>query len=336
MFKFSYEELSTATFNFRLANKIGEGGFGAVYYAELRGQKAAIKKMDMQASRQFLAELKVLTQTHHLNLVRLIGYCVEDSLFLVYEYIENGNLSQHLHESVPEREPLPWFIRVQIALDSARGIEYIHEHTIPVGHVHCDIKSANILIDKYFQGKVIHLLCKSILEEEKTCEVADFGLTRLTKLGSKSHVAGTFGYMPPEYVQYGDVSPKVDVFAFGVVLYELISAKPAIIRANNPDAEAKGLVALFDEVLSQADPKDDLVQLVDPRLGDNYPLDSVYKMAQLAKACTHEDPRLRPSMRNVVVALMTLSSSSMEDWDPGSIYVDQTFSLMMRADNSNM
>ncbi|KAJ0804534.1 putative non-specific serine/threonine protein kinase [Helianthus annuus] len=87
----------------------------------------------------------------------------------------------------------------------------------------------------------------------------------------------------------------------------------------------------FDEVLSRADPKDDLVQLVDPRLGDKYPLDSVYKMAQLAKACTHEDPRLRPSMRNVVVALMTLSSSSMEDWDPGSIYVDKTFSLMMRG-----
>ncbi|KAJ0614105.1 putative protein kinase RLK-Pelle-LysM family [Helianthus annuus] len=127
--------------------------------------------MDMQASRQFLAELKVLTQTHHLNLVHLIGYCVKDSLFLVYEYIENGNLSQHLHESVPEKDPLPWFIRVQIALDPARGIEYIHEHTIPVGHVHCDIKSANILIDKNFQGKVIHLLCKSILEEEKTCEV---------------------------------------------------------------------------------------------------------------------------------------------------------------------
>ncbi|KAJ0614103.1 putative protein kinase RLK-Pelle-LysM family [Helianthus annuus] len=298
--EFSYEELSTATFNFRLANKIGEGGFGAVFYAELRGQKAAIKKMDMQASRQFLAELKVLTQTHHLNLVRLIGYCVEDSLFLVYEYIENGNLSQHLHESVPEKDPLPWFIRVQIALDSARGIEYIHEHTIPVGHVHCDIKSANILIDKNFQGKV-----------------ADFGLTRLTKLGSKSHVAGTFGYMPPEYVQYGDVSPKVDVFAFGVVLYELISAKPAIIKANEPGAEAKGLVALFDEVLSKADPKDDLVQLIDPRLGDKYPIDSVCKMAQLAKACTHEDPRLRPSMRDVVVELMTISSSSMEDWDVG-------------------
>ncbi|KAJ0804536.1 putative protein kinase RLK-Pelle-LysM family [Helianthus annuus] len=123
--------------------------------------------------------------------------------------------------------------------------------------------------------------------------------------------------MPPEYVQYGDVSPKVDVFAFGVVLYELISAKPAIIKANEPGAEAKGLVALFHEVLSKADPKDDLVQLIDPRLGDKYPIDSVCKMAQLAKACTHEDPRLRPSMRDVVVELMTISSSSMEDWDVG-------------------
>ncbi|KAL8498105.1 hypothetical protein ACS0TY_021437 [Phlomoides rotata] len=94
--EFSYEELAKATDDFSIANKIGQGGFGAVYYAELRGEKAAIKKMDMQASKEFLAELKVLTHVHHLNLVRLIGYCVEGSLFLVYEYIENGNLSQHL------------------------------------------------------------------------------------------------------------------------------------------------------------------------------------------------------------------------------------------------
>ncbi|KAI7739105.1 hypothetical protein M8C21_013770, partial [Ambrosia artemisiifolia] len=210
--EFSYEELSTATCNFSLANKIGQGGFGAVYYAELRGevdiqvlQKAAIKKMDMQASRQFLAELKV----------RLIGYCVEDFLFLVYEYIENGNLSQHLHGS--GRDPLPWSTRIQVALDSARGLEYIHEHIVPV-YVHCDIKSANIMIDKNFHGKV-----------------ADFGTTRLNVVGSRSRLA----------------------------------AKEAIIRSNEPDAEPKGLVAL-------ADPKEELVKMIDPRLGGNYTLDSVY------------------------------------------------------------
>ncbi|XP_034901307.1 lysM domain receptor-like kinase 3 isoform X2 [Populus alba] len=309
--EFSYEELAKATDDFSLANKIGEGGFGTVYYAELRGEKAAIKKMDVQDSKEFFAELKVLTHVHHLNLVRLIGYCVEGSLFVVYEYIENGNLSQHLRGS--GKDPLTWSTRVQIALDSARGLEYIHEHTVPV-YIHRDIKSANILIDKDFRGKV-----------------ADFGLTKLTKVGSASlltRLVGTFGYMSPEYAQYGDVSPKLDVFAFGVVLYELISAKEAIVKANDSSAESRGLIALFEDVLNQPDPGEDLRKLVDPRLGEDYPLDSVRKVAQLAKACTHENPQVRPSMRSIVVALMTLSSST-EDWDVGSFYENQALVNLM-------
>ncbi|KAF6173237.1 hypothetical protein GIB67_026932 [Kingdonia uniflora] len=309
--EFSYEELAKATDDFNLANKIGEGGFGVVYYAELRGERAAIKKMDMQASKEFLAELKVLTHVHHLNLVRLIGYCVEGSLFLVYEFIENGNLSQYLHGA--ERDPLPWSTRVQIALDSARGLEYIHEHTVPV-YIHRDIKSANILIDKNFHGKV-----------------ADFGLTKLTEVGSASlqtRLVGTFGYMPPEYAQYGDVSPKVDVYAFGVVIYELISAKEAVVKTHGNIAETRGLVALFEDILNQPDPNEDLKSVVDPRLGDSYPLDSVRKMAQLAKACTQENPQLRPSMRSIVVALMTLSSTT-EDWDVGSFYENQALMNLM-------
>ncbi|CAK9155379.1 unnamed protein product [Ilex paraguariensis] len=309
--EFSYEELAKATNDFSIANKIGQGGFGSVYYAELRGEKAAIKKMDMQATREFLAELKVLTHVHHLNLVRLIGYCTEGSLFVVYEYIENGNLSQHLHGS--GMDPLPWPTRVQIALDSARGLEYIHEHTVPA-YIHRDIKSANILIDKNFHGKV-----------------ADFGLTKLTEVGSTAlptRLVGTFGYMPPEYAQYGEVSPKIDVYAFGVVLYELISAKEAIVKANGSVAESKGLVALFEEVFSHPDAGKDLCKLVDPRLGDNYPLDSVRKMAQLAKACTHENPQLRPSMRSLVVVLMTLSSTT-EDWDVRSFYENEALTNLM-------
>ncbi|CAL5411904.1 unnamed protein product [Camellia sinensis] len=274
--EFSYEELAKATDDFSLANKIGQGGFGSVYYAELRGE------------------------------VRLIGYCVEGSLFLVYEFIENGNLSQHLRGL--GRDPLPWSTRVQIALDSARGLEYIHEHTVPV-YIHRDIKSANILIDKSFHAKV-----------------ADFGLAKLTEVGSTSlhtRLVGTFGYMPPErYAQYGDVSPKIDVYAFGVVLYELISAKEAIVKTNEVVTESTGLVALFEDTLKQPDPKQDLQKLVDPRLGDDYPLDSVCKIAHLARACTQENPQLRPSMRSIVVALMTLSSST-EDWDVGSFYENQ-------------
>ncbi|GJR92250.1 chitin elicitor receptor kinase [Tanacetum coccineum] len=139
-------------------------------------------------------------------------------------------------------------------------------------------------------------------------------------------INGSFGSLKVH--QYGDVSPKVDVYAFGVVLYELISAKEAIVKANGSVTESKGLVALFDEVLSQPDPKDDLIKIIDPRMGDNYPLDSVRKMAQLAKACTHENPQLRPSMRSIVVALMTLSSST-EDWDVGSFYDNQTLVSLM-------
>ncbi|KAK7300375.1 hypothetical protein RJT34_11219 [Clitoria ternatea] len=299
--EFSYEELANATDNFSIANKIGQGGFGEVYYAELNGEKAAIKKMDMQASREFLAELNVLTRVHHLNLVRLIGYCIEGSLFLVYEYIENGNIRQHLRKS--DGEPLPWSTRIQIALDSARGLQYIHEHTVPV-YIHRDIKSENILLDKNFCAKV-----------------ADFGLTKLIDVGSSSlptvNMKGTFGYMPPEYA-YGNVSPKIDVYAFGVVLYELISAKEAVIKGGISVTALKGLVALFDEVFEQPDPTEGLKKLVDPRLGDNCPIDSVMKMAQLAKACTENDPQKRPNMSSVVVTLTALISTT-EDWDIASI-----------------
>nr|XP_004491136.1 lysM domain receptor-like kinase 3 [Cicer arietinum] len=304
--EFSYQELAKATNNFSLDNKIGQGGFGAVYYAELRGEKTAIKKMDVQASTEFLCELKVLTHVHHLNLVRLIGYCVEGSLFLVYEHIDNGNLGQYLHGI--GTEPLPWSSRVQIALDSARGLEYIHEHTVPV-YIHRDVKSANILIDKNLRGKV-----------------ADFGLTKLIEVGNSTlhtRLVGTFGYMPPEYAQYGDVSPKIDVYAFGVVIYELISAKNAVLKTGESVAESKGLVALFEEALNKSDPCEGLRKLVDPRLGENYPIDSVLKMAQLGRACTRDNPLLRPSMRSIVVALMTLSSPT-EDCDDDTSYENQT------------
>ncbi|XLT29717.1 hypothetical protein HN873_061009 [Arachis hypogaea] len=173
--EFSYQELAKATNNFSSDNKIG--------------QKAAIKKMDVQASTEFLSELKVLTHVYHLNLIEFLWHSVNLNLtlinlgafdwilrrgisFLVYEYIENGNLGQYLHGTVPNstfnlcyhtsdnvgnmiprREPLAWSTRVQIALDSPRGLEYIHEHTIPV-YIHRDVKPANILIYKDFHGKV--------------------------------------------------------------------------------------------------------------------------------------------------------------------------------------
>lgn len=303
--EFSYRELSDATNNFSIAKKIGQGGYGSVYYGELHGQKLAIKMMNLQATKEFLAELKVLTRVHHTNLVRLVGFCTHESLFLVYEYVENGTLSQHLKGSTP----LSWEARIQVALDAARGLEYIHEHTTPT-YIHRDIKSSNILLDNNFRAKV-----------------ADFGLTKLTESGTgsstlPSRLVGTFGYMAPEYARFGDISAKSDVYSFGVVLFEIISAKDAIVHnldgssaLPGSKAGSHGLVTLFEEVLSDTvNGKEKLRSLVDPALGDDYPLESVWKMATLAGACTREEPLLRPNMRVVVVALMTLSSSTQE-WD---------------------
>ncbi|GAB2252610.1 hypothetical protein Droror1_Dr00005457 [Drosera rotundifolia] len=292
--EFTYKELAQATNNFSVSNKIGEGGFGWVFLAELRGQKAAAKKMKMKASKSFLAELKILMNVNHMNLVQLIGFCIERSLILVYEFIDNGNLSQHLRE--PGRDPLPWSTRVQIALDSARGIQYLHEHTTPA-YIHRDIKSDNILIDKNFRAKV-----------------ADFGLTKLIELGSETlhteRAAGTFGYMPTEYARYGSVSPKIDVYAFGVVLFELISARTALVGEIDETAVPQKLSTLFDDALRQRNPAQNLSELVDPALGDDYPSESIYKMAMLARACTLDDPKLRPNMRAVCVALETLSTNA--------------------------
>ncbi|WJX59079.1 hypothetical protein P8452_44457 [Trifolium repens] len=321
--EFSYEELANATDNFSLANKIGQGGFGEVYYGELKGQKIAIKKMKMQATREFLSELKVLTSVHHWNLVHLIGYCVEGYLFLVYEYMENGNLSQNLHNTA--KEPMTWSTRLQIALDVARGLEYIHDHSVRV-YIHRDIKSENILLNENLTGKI-----------------ADFGLTKLTDIASSTdntdHVAGTFGYMPPENA-YGRISRKIDVYAFGVVLYELISAKAAVIKIDKTKLDSKSLeiktdesideykslVALFDEVIDEeGNPiEQGLRKLVDPRLGDNYSIDSIIK---LAKTCTNRDPKQRPRMRAVVLSLMKLNSTI----DDGSMIVSEALSPTMEA-----
>jgi chitin elicitor receptor kinase 1 len=313
--EFTYEELANATDNFSIANKIGQGGFAVVFYGVIRGQRLAIKRMNLQSTKEFRAELQVLTHVHHTNLVQLIGYCTTDYLFLVYEFVENGTLDFHLHSARAAREPLSWSFRVQIALDAARGLEYIHEHTRP-SYIHRDIKSANILLDEQFHAKV-----------------ADFGLTKLTATkvedsGVKpTNVVGTWGYMAPEYARFGDVSPMLDVYAFGIVLLEILSGKEAIIRGaltedippsiGRPTEEQRALVHYFEPLLKGANGKDKLPKFMDPALGDNYPSDAAWKMVQLAAACTHELPSNRPTMRKAVVSLMTLSSTTHE-WEVGA------------------
>eukprot|EP01018_Ginkgo_biloba_P013951 Gb_30505 [translate_table: standard] len=216
---FMYDEILAATDNFGESKKIGKGSYGSVYLGNLRDKEVAIKQMINTKSKEFLAELKVLCKVHHTNLVELIGYSVGgEHLFLIYEFAKNGALSDHLHDPITKGyQPLSWISRVQIALDSAKGLEYIHENTKP-RFIHRDVKTSNILLDVDLRAKI-----------------ADFGLAKLsehsTEGGMMTGVVGTFGYLAPEYVRDGHATTKSDVYAFGVVLMELITGQEALRKS---------------------------------------------------------------------------------------------------------
>ncbi|KAI5080807.1 hypothetical protein GOP47_0003990 [Adiantum capillus-veneris] len=283
---FSYEELVVATENFSLSRQIGKGGFATVFYGEWQGQKLAVKQMDMKATQEFLNEIRILSSVHHANLVDLIGYCTEKYLVLVYEYVDNGTLAHHLRSG---KNPLQWITRVQIALDAARGVEYMHDHTRPT-YIHRDLKPSNILLDSNFHAKV-----------------GDFGLTRLVDPDGEGwtrtiQACGTLGYMAPEYAQFGTISVKLDVYSFGVILYQLVSGREALAGQLSGQ-----LLPQFEEVLKRSDGQESVISLVDPALGTEYSFESVWKMVKLAYRCTQRDPDLRPPMRDIVMELMTLS-----------------------------
>ncbi|KAG0539336.1 hypothetical protein BDA96_03G314300 [Sorghum bicolor] len=318
---FTYEEILTSTDSFSDANLLGHGTYGSVYYGVLRDQEVAIKRMMATKTKEFIVEMKVLCKVHHASLVELIGYAAsKDELFLVYEYSQNGSLKNHLHD--PESKgcsSLSWIFRVQIALDAARGLEYIHEHTKD-HYVHRDIKSSNILLDGSFRAKI-----------------SDFGLAKLVVKSSDAEasvtkVVGTFGYLAPEYLRDGLATTKSDVYAFGVVLFELISGKEAITRAEgmgaSSNSERRSLASVMLTALRKCPNSTymgNLKDCIDHNLRDLYPHDCAYKMAMLAKQCVDEDPVLRPDMKQVVITLSQILLSSIE-WEATQAGNSQVFS----------
>lgn len=318
---FTHEEILISTDSFSDANLLGHGTYGSVYYGVLREQEVAIKRMMATKTKEFIVEMKVLCKVHHASLVELIGYAAgKDELFLVYEYSQNGSLKNHLHD--PERKgcsSLSWIFRVQIALDAARGLEYIHEHTKD-HYVHRDIKSSNILLDGSFRAKI-----------------SDFGLAKLVVKSndaeaSVTKVVGTFGYLAPEYLRDGLATTKSDVYAFGVVLFELISGKEAITRAEGMGASSNSERCSLASVMLAAVRKcpnstymGNLKDCIDHNLRDLYPYDCAYKMAMLAKQCVDEDPVLRPDMKQVVITLSQILLSSIE-WEATQAGNSQVFS----------
>ncbi|CAN1168472.1 LysM domain receptor-like kinase 3 [Linum perenne] len=322
---FSYEEIHFATDGFSDSNLLGHGTFGSVYHGHIPDQEVAIKRMTATKTKEFLAEMKVLCKVHHANLVELIGYAATDEeLFLVYEYAQKGSLRSHLHD--PQNKghtSLSWTMRLQIALDAARGLEYIHEHT-KTHYVHRDVKSSNILLDGSFRAKI-----------------SDFGLAKLVGRAGEGEatvtkVVGTFGYLAPEYLSDGLATSKSDVYAFGVVLFELISGKEAVIRSEGAASKNPDRRSLASTMLAALRSSPDTMTLaslkdhIDPNMMDLYPHDCLFKAVMLAKHCVEDDPILRPDMKQVVISLSQILLSSIE-WEATLAGNSQVFSGLVQG-----
>ncbi|CAA0320200.1 unnamed protein product [Arabidopsis thaliana] len=283
---FSYEELEEATENF--SRELGDGGFGTVYYGVLKdGRAVAVKRLyerSLKRVEQFKNEIEILKSLKHPNLVILYGCTSRHSreLLLVYEYISNGTLAEHLHGNRAEARPLCWSTRLNIAIETASALSFLHIK----GIIHRDIKTTNILLDDNYQVKV-----------------ADFGLSRLFPM-DQTHIStapqGTPGYVDPEYYQCYQLNEKSDVYSFGVVLTELISSKEAVdITRHRHDINLANMAV--SKIQNNA-----LHELVDSSLGfDNDPevRRKMMAVSELAFRCLQQERDVRPAMDEIVEIL---------------------------------
>ncbi|KAL3522086.1 hypothetical protein ACH5RR_014920 [Cinchona calisaya] len=290
--QYNLSEIQTATNNFALGNRIGEGGFGAVYKGTLNdGQDIAVKKLSRssaQGADEFKNEISLLARLQHRNLVQLLGYCLEGSeKILIYELVPNKSLDYFLFE--PEKQQLlDWSKRSKIIGGIARALLYLHEDS-RLKIIHRDLKASNILLDQNMNPKV-----------------ADFGTARLfifdQSQGNTSRIAGTFGYMAPEYAIHGLFSVKSDVFSFGVLLLEIVSGKK-----NSSFYQEHG----GDDLLTYAwrQWRDGTpLSLLDPAIGRNsYPRNEVIQIIHIGLLCVHDDAEHRPTMASVVIMLNSCS-----------------------------
>ncbi|KAL9146168.1 hypothetical protein ABFS82_13G092200 [Erythranthe guttata] len=284
---FTYRQIRAATNNFDAANKIGEGGFGSVYKGTLLdGKIIAVKKLSSkskQGNREFVNEIGMISGLHHPNLVKLYGCCIEgNQLLLVYEYMENNNLARALFGPEESQLEMDWPTRQKICTGIAKGLTFLHEEsTLKI--VHRDIKTNNILLD-----------------EDLNPKISDFGLAKLDEEENthiSTRVAGTIGYMAPEYALWGYLTYKADVYSFGVVALEIVAGKN--IMKYRP---SENFVCLLDWALV-LQKKGSLMEIVDPRLGSNFNRYEAEKMIRIALLCASPSPALRPTMSEVVSML---------------------------------
>ncbi|KAJ7960004.1 Cysteine-rich receptor-like protein kinase [Quillaja saponaria] len=284
---YSYKDLKSATKNFSEETKLGEGGFGEVYKGTLKnGKVVAVKKLALgQSSRvdaTFESEVKLISNVHHRNLVRLLGCCSKGpERLLVYEYMENSSLDKFLFGE--RRGSLNWKQRYDIILGTARGLAYLHEE-FHVCIIHRDIKTSNILLDDYLQPRI-----------------ADFGLARLLpedKTHLSTQFAGTLGYTAPEYAIHGQLSEKADTYSYGVVLLEIISGQKSSEFKTGNDGEylLQRAWKLYEDNMQ--------LELVDKMINPNeYDEEEMKKIIEIAIMCIQSSVTKRPAMSEVVVLL---------------------------------
>ncbi|KAJ1686584.1 hypothetical protein LUZ63_017974 [Rhynchospora breviuscula] len=297
---FTFGELAVATKHFGDDCFLGEGGFGKVYKGILEGtgQEVAVKQLDLegvQGKKEFMAEVTLLSNLHHQNLVNLVGYCAEgDQRLIVYEYMPQGSLDKHLFDLKQGQQPLDWFTRMRIAHGAAKGLEYLHDICDPPV-IFRDMKSANILLDGDLNPKL-----------------SDFGLAKFGPEGDKTHVStqvmGTHGYCAPDYFRTGHLKVKSDVYSFGVVILELISGRRAYDEFK-PTNERN----LVDWARPMFRDKRRHPQLIDPLIKDNYSPEGLSHAVRAAAMCLQEEAPARPKMAFVVMSLRHLTVPPLPD-----------------------
>ncbi|CAO2164062.1 unnamed protein product [Urochloa humidicola] len=293
---FSYSEMRKATHGFSGANKIGEGGFGSVFRGRLKGGTIVAVKVltanSRQGVREFVTELTAISEIVHENLITLIGCCAEGShRILVYNYLENNSLACTLLGSGRSNIRFNWGARVKIAVGVARGLAYLHEEIRPP-IIHRDIKASNILLDK-----------------DLTPKISDFGLARLLPPNAthvSTRVAGTIGYLAPEYAVRGQVTKKSDIYSFGVLLLEIVCG-----RCNHNARLPQGDQFLLERIWTYYE-QGKLEEIIDIDIGDDLDVEEACQFLKVGLLCTQDVMKLRPNMTNVINMLTREKGVSMD------------------------
>ncbi|CAK8535622.1 unnamed protein product [Lathyrus sativus] len=282
---FDFQLLEGATNSFSRDNIMGESGSRIVYRAHFDEHfKAAVKKADSDADREFENEVSLLSKIRHQNIIKLLGYCIHgESRFLVYEFMESGSLETQIHG--PTRgSSLTWYIRLRIAIDVARALEYLHENSNPPV-VHRDLKSSNILLDSDFNAKL-----------------SDFGLAVASGVQHKNmKMSGTLGYVAPEYISHGKLTDKSDVYAFGVVLLELLTGRKPMENMSSDQYQS-----LVSWAMPQLTDRSKLPSILDPVIQNTMDLKHLYQVAAVAVLCVQAEPSYRPLITDVLHSLIPL------------------------------